>query len=95
MKGKYINTIILQACLSKRRVIKKDIYTQLSETIAERKKLIKEWENSFIEKPLTTKNDIHTQLEQTIAELKKVMQQSADILSPGQDSYSMPGKQAA
>ena len=40
MKGKYITTRILLACLSKPAVIEKDIHTQLAETIAEHKRIM-------------------------------------------------------
>jgi hypothetical protein len=40
MKGKYITLQIMLACLSKPAGTKKDIYTQLEETIAERKKIM-------------------------------------------------------
>lgn len=40
MKGKYITCGILLACMSKPVKTKKDIHTQLEETIAERKKIM-------------------------------------------------------
>jgi len=42
MKGKYITTQILLACLSTKRVIKKDIHEQLKETIAERRRMMRQ-----------------------------------------------------
>jgi hypothetical protein len=59
MKGKYITTQILLACLSKPANIKKDIHLQLEETIAERKRIIKQLEDisrraKVIEMYLTT-----------------------------------------
>ena len=45
MKGKYITTQILMACLSKPAGIKKDIHAQLEETIAERKRIMLQMEN--------------------------------------------------
>jgi len=42
MKGKYITTRILLACLSKPAVIEKDIHTQLAETIAEHKRIMQQ-----------------------------------------------------
>ena len=44
MKGKYITSNVLLACLSKPKDRKKDIHIQLKETIAERKELIRELE---------------------------------------------------
>jgi len=43
MKGQYITTQILLACKSK-TIIKKDIHTQLQETLAERRRLMQELE---------------------------------------------------
>lgn len=45
MKGKYITTQILLACLSKPANTKKDIRLQLEETIAERKRIMKQLED--------------------------------------------------
>jgi len=39
MRGKYITTTVLLACLSKRKDQKKDIHTQLRETMAEYAKM--------------------------------------------------------
>jgi hypothetical protein len=47
MKGKYITTQILLACLSKPRIAPKDIHTQLRETIAEHKRMVEEWERTI------------------------------------------------
>ena len=44
MKGKYITTQILLACLSRPQTAPKDIHTQLRETIAEHKRMAQEWE---------------------------------------------------
>ena len=44
MKGKYITLQILLACLSK-PVAKKDIYAELEETIAERKRIMQQLED--------------------------------------------------
>jgi len=41
MKGKYINTKIMLACLSKKQHSPKDIHVQLQETIAEHRKIMK------------------------------------------------------
>lgn len=47
MKGKYITTQILLACLSKPQAVEKDIHTQLKETIAEHRKIVQESERLF------------------------------------------------
>jgi hypothetical protein len=43
MRGKYITTKILLACLSRPGIIKNDIHTQLAETIAEHKRIMQQW----------------------------------------------------
>ena len=43
MKGKYITTQLMLACLSKPKETKKDIHAQLAETIAERKRMMQEF----------------------------------------------------
>jgi Fe-S cluster biogenesis protein NfuA len=45
MKEKYITLQVVQACLSKHAGTKKDIHEQLKETVAERKKIMKQFEN--------------------------------------------------
>lgn len=45
MKGKYITTQILLACLSGQVSEKKDIHAQLAETIAERKMIMQKLGN--------------------------------------------------
>ena len=47
MKQKYINTQTIMACLSKPPKPKKNIYEQLKETIEERKKIIRRYEEYF------------------------------------------------
>lgn len=44
MKGRYITTTILLACLSKPEGITKDIHVQLKETIAEHKRVMHQLE---------------------------------------------------
>jgi len=45
MKGKYITTSIMLACLSKANDRKKEIHIQLKETIAERKEIMRALES--------------------------------------------------
>ena len=76
MKGKYVTTQVLLACLSrpaeqakspaKRR---EDIHVLLAMTIAERKTLLRKFKESFFGFEL----DIHTMLEFTIAEREDVI----------------------
>jgi len=49
MRGKYITTNVLLACLSKPKDRKKDIHTQVKETIAEHRKLMRELEKLSLE----------------------------------------------
>jgi len=49
MRGKYITTHVLLACLSKPKDRKKDIHTQVKETIAEHRKLMRELEKLSLE----------------------------------------------
>lgn len=51
MKRKYMTRQVLLACLSTSRAVQKDIYTQLEETIAERRRLLQEWEKLFATEP--------------------------------------------
>ena len=53
MKGKYITTQLLIACLSKPATLRQDIHTQLAATIAERKKIIAQLQPLFPGKPAT------------------------------------------
>jgi len=76
MKSKYVTTQVLLACLSqpatqankpaKRR---EDIHVLLAMTIAERKRIIGKFKESFFGFEL----DIHTMLEATIAEREEVI----------------------
>jgi hypothetical protein len=49
MKHKYITKQLLLACLSRPVLAKKDIHSQLRETIAERRKILKELEERSLE----------------------------------------------
>jgi len=76
MKGKYVTTQVLLACLSrpaeqakspaKRR---EDIHVLLAMTIAERKRIMRKFKQSFFGFEL----DIHSLLESTIAEREEVI----------------------
>ena len=74
MKNKYITTQILLAARSKRRRKQTDIYTELEKTIAERKKLLEQWEKIFTTGKVVIQKDIHVQLAETIAEFKRAKQ---------------------
>ena len=56
MRGKYITTTVLLACLSKQKNPKKDIHTELRETIAEYVKIRLE-----LEKLSKERNDFFSQ----------------------------------
>jgi len=47
MKGKYITKQILLACLSQPLIKKKDIHTELADTIAERKKIMEQLQRLY------------------------------------------------
>jgi len=95
MKGKYITTQVLLACLSHKTVKKKDVYTQLDETIAERKIILRQWQKMFLSW-LAGEKDIYAQLEKTIAERKKILQQWEKLFFPEQENrYLMEDKKAA
>ena len=76
MKGKYVTTQVLLACLgqtakqankpTKRR---EDIHVLLAMTIAERKRVLRKFKESFFGFEL----DIHAMLESTIAEREEVI----------------------
>ena len=96
MKGKYITIQIIMACRKKERHSKKDIYTQLKETIAEREKLLQKWERIFMPKPEGVQKDIHTQLAETIAEYKRMKKQlNNKVAGWEQESRSITNKKAA
>lgn len=94
-KGKYITTNMLLACLSKSSIIKKDIHAQLEETIAQRRRLIEQWENLVRATPSEIRQDIHAQLKKTIAGLRREMQQSRKSSSTEKQSVAMQDKKAA
>ncbi len=75
MKGKFNKKNRLMAWLSKPKKAKKSIYDQIEETIAERKRILPEWEKLFLGEDVTTKKDIHLQLQETISEFKQAMKQ--------------------
>jgi len=58
----------------------KSIHQQIEETIAERKRILPEWEKLFLEKD--SPKDIHAQLKETIAGFKQAMKQHENFFSP-------------
>ncbi|MBS1597931.1 MAG: hypothetical protein JST75_06880 [Bacteroidetes bacterium] len=94
MKHKYINTVILMACLSKSIRSKKDIHSQIQETIAERNKIMQEWGQTFFAEPVGEK-DIHQQLRETIQQHKKIMNQLGKLFAKDGKVVVMADKQAA
>jgi hypothetical protein len=89
MKRRFIKGRVLLAWLFKSPEIKKDIYAQIEETIAERRRILPEWEKLFLEENHDAKNDIHIQLKETIAEFRQSMRQHEDFFS------AVKNKQAA
>ena len=74
MRNKYITTQTLLAARTRPKRIKMDIYAELEKTIAERKKLVEQWEKIFSTGKPVIQKDIHVQLAETIAEFKKTKQ---------------------
>jgi len=62
MRGKYITTTVMLACLSKPKDRKKDIHIQLKETIAERRKIMRE-----VEKLSQKQDDFFTKIDKDAA----------------------------
>jgi hypothetical protein len=58
----------------------KDIYSQLAETIAERKRVLCKYEETFVPGVPKAK-DIHHQLAETLAERKRILQVLHGVLS--------------
>ena len=75
MKRRSIKSRMLLARLFKSPEVKKDIYAQLEETIAERKRILPQWEKLFLEEDAEAEKNIHLQLKETIAEYKQSMRQ--------------------
>jgi hypothetical protein len=67
MKRKYLTVQVLMACLSKPARKREDIHVLLAMTLAERKRIIRKWNQSFFGM------DIHSMLEATIAEREEVI----------------------
>ena len=96
MKRNYITYYVLKACLSHKRIPAKDIYSQLAETIAERKRILLKYQSRFEFKPRKTPNDIHSQLAETLAERKRVFERLHRVLfGQRNDRLILPGKKAA
>lgn len=67
MKGKYLTVQVMMACLSKPARKREDIHVLLAMTLAERKRIMRKWNQSFFGM------DIHSMLEATIAEREEVI----------------------
>jgi len=84
MKGKYITTQVLLACLSHKKVKQKDIHTQLKETLAERKRLLQQWPTLFTSPWLSPgEKDIYAELFETLAERKRILEDLQRTFSSG------------
>ena len=98
MKGKYVTKEMQQMFYSQQN--KKSIHVQLEETIAERKKVIKQYEQQLAGKPVAEQKVILTELAETIATVKKSMQQYWQLFkkqpgTAGKLIYMEPGNKAA
>ena len=90
MRHRYITK---QMLLAFRVTQKKDIHELLAETIAERKQILKRWEQSLFGIPSI---DIHMLIAETIAERKRILPHWEKLFFPGQDNnYLMENKKAA
>lgn len=95
MKGKYVTTQVLLACLSqpaeqagkpaKRR---EDIHVLLAMTIAERKRIMRKFKESFFGLEL----DIHTMLQSTLSEREEVIRRWRQAFL---EEYEMEERNAA
>ena len=73
-----------------------DIHGQLAETIAERQKILDQWEKIFQPRSVEITKDIHDQLRETIAGLKQTKQQfRSRLFSTKDDSPAFRNKKAA
>ena len=91
MKGKYVTTQVLLACLSqpvKQSKGREDIHVLLAMTIAERKRIMRRFKESFFGFEL----DIHTMLESTIAEREEVIRRWRQAFL---EEYEMEERNAA
>lgn len=103
MKHRYITWQILLACRSKQTKPKKDIHMQLEETIAERKRILADWERLFLSDRPAGKNDIpvvekdiHAELAETIAEYKRIRKQwQPSVLLREENSFLRQDREAA
>lgn len=95
MKQKYVTTQLLKASLQNPRKEQKDIYSQLAETIAERKKVIAKWEATLQPASPEKKKDIHMELKETIARHKKIMKQWEGAFASLKNNNQLAPKKAA
>jgi hypothetical protein len=87
---------VLKACLSHKRTPAKDIYSQLAETIADRKRILLEYQNRFQFKSRRVESDIHRQLAETLAERKRVFERLHRVLfAQKNDRLIIPSQKAA
>ena len=95
MKGSYMSYYVLKACLSHKKIRRKDIHSQLAETIAERKKVLRRYEDTFLANPPKAKKDIHSQLAETLAERKRIFQRLYQVLSASKNDPLILSNQKA
>jgi hypothetical protein len=66
--------------------IQKDIHEQIEETLAERKRILPEWERLFLAEDLNIEKDIHMQLKETISAFKRSMKQHESFFISDQNN---------
>jgi hypothetical protein len=95
MKGKYITTQILLACLSHNKVKQKDIHAQLKETIVERKRILQQSPKLFTSWLSPQEKDIYAQLLETLLERKRILEKLQRTFSSGTKILPMDDSRAA
>jgi hypothetical protein len=81
MNRKYIKIQVLMACRATHWKTRKNIYNQLEETIAERNRILPQWEKLFLPEE---SRDIYALLEETIAERKRTLKEWEKLFPPQQ-----------
>jgi hypothetical protein len=93
MKRKYVTVQVLLACLSRPARKRENIHVLLAMTIAERKRIMREWKQSFFGK----EKDIHAMLAETIAERKETLKEWEKVFDEDEweEDYKLEERDAA
>ena len=71
--------------LTRPQKTKRSIHEEIAETIAERNRILPEWEKLFVDGGESGKKDIHVQLKETISAFKKNMEQHKSFFMADQN----------